>query len=64
MTGVLTLKTLTFGVVGVLTITVFALSLVSLRKEYRSGQSLTGLFPLALIIAIFGILIVLLTASA
>jgi len=55
---------LSFGVVGLLTITVFALSLVSLRKEYRSGQPLTGLFPLALIIAIFCILIALLTASA
>jgi hypothetical protein len=64
MAVTLAFKALTLALVGLLVITVLALSLVSLRKEIHTGQPLTGLFPLVLIIATFCILIALLTASA
>jgi len=64
MLAIFTLKVLSFGILGLLTITVLALFFVSLRKEITAGQPLTDLFPFVLIIVTFGILIVLLSASA
>jgi hypothetical protein len=57
-------KALSLTLVGFLVITALALSVVSLRKEYHSGQPLTGIFSLVLIIITFCVLIALLTASA
>jgi hypothetical protein len=57
-------KALSLTLVVLLVITVLALSVVSLREEYRSGQALTGVFSLVLIIITFCVLIALLTASA
>ena len=56
-------KILGLGFIGLLTLTVFALSLVSVHKDFRAGQPVTGLFPLVLIILTLCILITLLMAS-
>jgi len=64
MPPIFTLKVLSHGIVGLLAITILALFFVSLRKEIKSGQPVSGLFPLVLIIVTFCILIVLLSASA
>ncbi len=50
MDVVLAIKGVSYGLVALLTVTLLALSLLSLRKEIQTGQSLMGLFPLALTI--------------
>jgi small-conductance mechanosensitive channel len=47
----LTLRALSYGLVVLVVITVLALSLISLRKENRQGQSLNGIiwFTVAII---------------
>ena len=48
----LTLRDLSYGVVVLLGITLFALSLISIRKENRQGQPLNGIIWFA--VAIIG----------
>ncbi len=50
MDAALAIKGVSYGLVALLAVTLLALSLLSLRKEIQTGQSLIGLFPLALII--------------
>jgi small-conductance mechanosensitive channel len=47
----ITLRVLSYGVVVLLGLTLFALSLISIRKENRRGQPLTGIiwFAVAMI---------------
>ena len=45
-----TLKALSYGIIGLLWITLLVLSLVSIRKERRYDEPLRGLFSLTLIV--------------
>jgi heme/copper-type cytochrome/quinol oxidase subunit 2 len=50
MDAELTFKALTYGVIGLVLLAAFALSLVSMRKEADHDEPLRGLFSLTLII--------------
>jgi hypothetical protein len=60
--AVFAFKALSYGVVGLLAFRVLALSLISLRRDIRSGRPLTGLVRFALVIAVFSVLVTLYTA--
>jgi hypothetical protein len=62
MAGALAFKALSYGLVGLLALTVLILSIVSLRREIISGKPPNGFSPVILIIAALCAFIVLLTA--
>jgi hypothetical protein len=62
MDAVFAFKALSYGFVGLLAIGVLALSLISLRRDIRSGRPLTGLVRFALVIGVFCVLMTLYTA--
>jgi len=60
--SVFAFKALSYGLAGLLAIRVLAMSLISLRRDIRSGRPLTGLVRFALVVAVFCVLAALYTA--
>ena len=59
MANPLTFAALSFGLLGLLTITFFALSLASMVKEYRTGEPARGIVPLGIVILALCVLLAL-----
>jgi hypothetical protein len=59
MASPLTVTVLSFGLIGLLTITFFVLSLASMVKEHRTGEPTRGILPLGLLILALCVLVAL-----
>jgi hypothetical protein len=51
MADALAFKVLSYGLIGLLALTVLILSIVSLRREIFAGQPVNGLLPVVLVLA-------------
>lgn len=62
MPAVLAFKALSYGLIGLLAITLLALCLISVAKEAHAGEPFRGILPFASVIAGFCVLVALSSA--